>query len=187
MTRPQKCLGTLGLVVPYTIRTFGDPVLKQRAKDVTDIDGDLLSVVDTMFETMYEARGVGLAAPQVGISLRVFVVDCPEDPEDPESPLFRFVAVNPEILAASGEILSEEGCLSMPGVRESVKRHERVQLAALDADGKRFEITAGGLVARAIQHEMDHLDGRLFVDRLRGIKRDLILRKIRKLSRSGQW
>jgi peptide deformylase len=161
------------------LRFYGDPVLRLKAAPVPMPAGqELKELVADMFETCTAEEGAGLAAPQIGVSLRVFVVDCPEDPEDPESPIFRFVAVNPEVLAATGEVLSEEGCLSMPGVRDSVKRHERVQLSALDADGKPFEITARGLVARAIQHEMDHLDGILFVDRLSSLKRQLLKRQL---------
>jgi peptide deformylase len=161
------------------LRFYGDPVLRVKAAPVPRPGGpELKELVADMFETCTAEEGAGLAAPQIGVSLRVFVVDCPEDPEDPESPVQRFAAVNPRVVAAEGEILSEEGCLSMPGVRESVNRHARVHLAALDVDGRPFEITAGGLVARAIQHEMDHLDGILFVDRLSSLKRQLLKRQL---------
>ena len=161
------------------LRFYGDPVLRAKAAPVAEPGNrELKELVLDMFETCTAEDGAGLAAPQIGVSLRVFVVDCPEDPEDPESPILKFAAINPRIVAAEGEILSEEGCLSMPGVRESVKRHARVHLAAFDPDGKPFEITAGGLVARAIQHEMDHLEGILFVDRLSSLKRQLLKRQL---------
>jgi len=168
------------------LRFYGDPVLRQKAAQVPALGTrELEELVLDMFETCTAEEGAGLAAPQIGVSLRVFVVDCPEDPEDPESPVQRFAAVNPRLLAADGEILSEEGCLSMPGLRESVKRHARVKLAAQDVHGQPFEITAGGLVARAIQHEMDHLDGILFIDRLSSLKRQLLKRQLESIAAEG--
>jgi peptide deformylase len=169
------------------LRFYGDPLLRQPAAPVSQPGSrELRELVDDMFETCTAEEGAGLAAPQIGVSLRVFVVDCPEDPEDPESPVRRFAAVNPRVVATEGETLSEEGCLSMPGVRESVKRHARVRLAAFDVEGKPFEIWAGGLVARAIQHEMDHLDGVLFIDRLSSLKRQLLKRQLEAIAAEAQ-
>jgi len=168
------------------LRFYGDPVLRQKAMQVPALGTrELAELVSDMFETCTAEEGAGLAAPQIGVSLRVFVVDCPEDPEDPESPVQRFAAVNPRLVAGEGEILSEEGCLSMPGLRDSVKRHARVTLAAYDVHGQPFEITAGGLVARAIQHEMDHLDGILFIDRLSSLKRQLLKRQLESIAAEG--
>jgi peptide deformylase len=156
-------------------------VLRAKSAPVADLPpAELRALIADMFETCTAEEGAGLAAPQIGVSLRVFVVDCPEDPEDETSPVVRFAAVNPRVLAAEGEVLSQEGCLSIPGLRETVKRHARVKLAALDENLQPFEIEGRGLVARAIQHEMDHLDGILFIDRLEPVQRDRIKRKIKK-------
>jgi len=168
------------------LRFYGDPVLRQKAAQVPALGTrELEELIADMFETCTAEEGAGLAAPQIGVSLRVFVVDCPEDPEDPECPVQRFAAINPEILAAEGDTLSEEGCLSMPGLRETIRRYTRVTLAAQDVHGQPFEITAGGLVARAIQHEMDHLDGILFIDRLSSLKRQLIKRQLDSIAAEG--
>jgi peptide deformylase len=165
------------------LRFYGDPVLRQKAVPVADLGTrELEQLVADMFETCTAEEGAGLAAPQIGISQRVFVVDCPEDPDDDDGPVIRFAAINPQVVSATGEILSEEGCLSMPGLRESVKRHARVRLAAVDVAGRPFEIEAGGLVARAIQHEMDHLDGILFIDRLSSLKRQLLKRQLESIA-----
>jgi peptide deformylase len=157
-------------VVPYTIRTFGDPVLKQRAKDVTDIDGDLLRVVDTMFETMYEARGVGLAAPQVGIQKRFFTYDVDDDPG---------VLINPEIVDGSGEWVYDEGCLSVPGLHFEIVRPNLVTVRGLDLHGNEVIIEADELMGRLLQHEIDHLDGVLLLDRLEPEVRREALRALR--------
>ena len=161
------------------LRFYGDPVLRAKSAPVADLPpADLRALIADMFETCTAEEGAGLAAPQIGVSLRVFVVDCPEDPEDETSPIVRFAAVNPRVLAADGEVLSQEGCLSIPGLRETVKRHARVKLVALDENLQPFEIEGRGLVARAIQHEMDHLDGILFIDRLSSLKRQLLKREL---------
>jgi peptide deformylase len=162
---------------------FGDPVLQSRASDVSAFDGDLQTLIDDMIETMYAAPGIGLAAPQVGIPLRVFVVDLSlgRKAED------LIVMVNPEFLDRDGMQLEEEGCLSIPGFNATVVRPTRAVLQGLDRTGQRRTVEGSGLLARAFQHEMDHLDGTLFVDRLRGIKRDLIVRKIRKMIKAGTW
>jgi peptide deformylase len=132
---------------------------------------------------MYAAPGIGLAAPQVGVSLRIFVIDLSVG-RDPAGPL---VMINPEIVERDGVQLEEEGCLSMPGFNATVVRPSRVMVKGLDREGSEQRREGTGLLARALQHEIDHLDGTLFVDRLRGIKRDLIVKRIRKLTRSGKW
>src|SRR5688572_21767226 len=136
-----------------------------------------------MIETMYAAPGIGLAAPQIGVSLRIFVVDLSlgRKPDD----LLTFV--NPEFLEREGMQLEEEGCLSIPGFNATVARPSRAVLKGLNRDGQEQTVEASGLLARCFQHEMDHLEGTVFVDRLRGLQKDLIIRKIRKLSRSGKW
>jgi peptide deformylase len=136
-----------------------------------------------MIETMYAAPGIGLAAPQVGVPLRIFVVDVSVG-RDPSALL---TLINPEFVELDGVQLEEEGCLSVPGFNATVVRPSRVVVSGLDLDGNRRQHEGTGLLARAFQHEIDHLDGSLFVDRLRGIKRELIVRKIRKLSRAGKW
>ncbi len=162
-----------------SLRFYGDPVLRQKAAPVEAFaTAELRQLVADMYETCEAEEGAGLAAPQVGVSLQVFVVDCAENPEDPESPVQRFVAVNPEVVASQGLVHSEEGCLSIPGLRETVTRSARVILAARDVEGKPLQIEAGGLVARAIQHEVDHLNGILFVDRLSSLKRQLLKRHL---------
>jgi peptide deformylase len=162
---------------------FGDPVLQSRASDVPAIDDDLQTLIDDMIETMYAAPGIGLAAPQVGVPLRVFVVDLSlgRKAED------LIVMVNPEFVDRDGMQLEEEGCLSIPGFNATVVRPTRAVLQGLDRTGQRRTVEGSGLLARAFQHEMDHLEGTLFVDRLRGIKRDLIVRKIRKMIKAGTW
>jgi peptide deformylase len=161
------------------LRFYGDPVLRQKAQRVPELGSDeLRKLVADMFETCEAEEGAGLAAPQIGVSLQVFVVDCAEDPEDPESPVQRFAAVNPTVTRVEGEIPSEEGCLSIPGVRETITRRARVTLAAFDVEGKPFQVEARGLVARAIQHEMDHLAGVLFIDRLSSLKRQFLKRQL---------
>jgi len=165
------------------ILKFGDTTLHSPALPVDAITPDIERLIDDMIETMYAAPGVGLAAPQVGEPLRVFVVDVSVG-RDPTGLL---VMVNPEFVEREGTQLEEEGCLSVPGFNATVARPTRVVLKALDRGGHEQRHEASGLLARAFQHEMDHLDGVLFVDRLRGLKRDLIVRKIRKLARSGKW
>lgn len=162
---------------------FGDPVLQSRASDVPVIDSDLHKLIDDMIETMYAAPGIGLAAPQIGVPLRVFVVDLSVGRKAEDL----IVMVNPEFVEREGMQLEEEGCLSVPGFNATVVRPTRAILQGLDRAGERRTVEASGLLARAFQHEMDHLDGTLFVDRLRGIKRDLIVRKIRKMIKAGTW
>ena len=162
----------------YPVRVFGDPVLKQKAKDVTDLDGALARFVDTMVDTMYEASGVGLAAPQVGVQKRMFTFDVGEGPQ---------VLINPEVAEATGEWVYEEGCLSIPGFREDVRRALKVRVRAQNMEGEFFEIHGEVLLARAMQHELDHLNGILFINHISPLKRDLIRRKIRKLVKAGEW
>jgi len=165
------------------ILKYGDEALHQRAGAVGAITSDVEHVIDDMIETMYAAPGIGLAAPQVGVPLRIFVIDLSVG-RDPNGLI---VMVNPEFAELDGVQLEEEGCLSLPTFNATVMRPARVVVKGLDRTGQPQEREATGLLARAFQHEMDHLDGTLFVERLRGIKRDLILRRIRKLSRAGKW
>jgi peptide deformylase len=165
------------------ILKYGDSVLHDRAHAVDAITPDIDRLIDDMTETMYAAPGVGLAAPQVGVLLRIFVVDISLG-RDPAGLL---VMINPEFVERDGLQLEEEGCLSVPGFNATVVRPTRAVVKGLDRNGDVQQIEGTGLLARAFQHEMDHLDGTLFVDRIRGIKRDLIVRKIRKLSRAGKW
>jgi peptide deformylase len=165
------------------ILKYGDAVLHQRAQDVDAITPDIDRLVEDMIETMYAAPGVGLAAPQVGVPLRVFVVDISVG-RDPAGPI---VMINPAFVERDGMQLEDEGCLSVPGFNATVVRPSKVVIKGLDRNGTEHQREGTGLLARAFQHEMDHLDGTLFVDLLRGIKRDLIVRRIRKLSRAGKW
>jgi peptide deformylase len=165
------------------ILKYGDTTLHDRARPVDAITADVERLIDDMIETMYAAPGVGLAAPQVGVSLRVFIVDISVG-RDPHGLI---VMVNPQFVEREGMQLEEEGCLSVPGFNATVVRASKVVVKGLDRSGAEHQQEGTGLLARAFQHEMDHLDGTLFVDRLRGIKRDLIVRKIRKLTRAGKW
>ena len=165
------------------ILKYGDSGLHQKARGVDAMTADIDRLVDDMIETMYAAPGVGLAAPQVGVALRIFVVDISVG-RNPDGLL---VLINPEFVERDGVQLEEEGCLSVPGFNATVVRPTRVVVKALDRHGEPQQHEGTDLLARAFQHEMDHLDGMLFVDRLRGIKRDLIVRKIHKLTRAGKW
>jgi peptide deformylase len=165
------------------ILKYGDRMLHEPAGPVATVTAEIARIIDDMIETMYAAPGVGLAAPQIGVPLRIFVVDISVG-RDPSGLL---VFVNPEIVERDGMQLEEEGCLSIPGFEATVVRPARLVLRGLDRDGTEQRHDSSGLLARAFQHEMDHLDGTLFVDRLRGIKRDLIVRRIKKLTRAGKW
>lgn len=159
------------------IRLFGDPVLREPAEPVAAVDDDVRALVADLVETMYEADGVGLAAPQVGVGLRVIVVDTRE-----EEGAGALALINPRIADTSAETdRAEEGCLSIPGIADIVERPVRVVVEALDPDGEPVRIEADGLSARALQHEVDHLDGVLFLDRLSALKRKMALQKWRKL------
>ena len=165
------------------ILKYGDSVLHEKARTVDAMTPDVDRLVEDMIETMYAAPGVGLAAPQVGVPLRLFVVDVSIG-RDAAGLL---VVINPEFVERDGMQLEEEGCLSVPGFNATVVRPMRAVVKGLDRNGNPQQYEGTGLLARAFQHEMDHLDGTLFVDRLRGIKRDLIVRRIRKLTRAGKW
>jgi peptide deformylase len=167
----------------YPIVKFPDPILQQPAEPVTVFDAELRKLVDDMFTSMYDAQGIGLAAPQIGISKRLTVIDLSfqKRPED------KIVLINPEVIEIKGKQVEEEGCLSLPEIRDRVVRAAEVKVRAQDAEGKPIEVEGTELLARAIQHEIDHLDGILFIFRLSRLKRDLQLRKIRKLQRAGEW
>jgi len=165
------------------ILKYGDSLLHERARSVDQITPDVERLIDDMIETMYAAPGIGLAAPQVGERLRVFVVDTSVG-RDPNGLL---VMINPEVIERDGIQLEEEGCLSVPGFNATVVRPARIVIKAQDRNGDVFQCEGTELLARAFQHELDHLDGLLFVEHLRGVKRDMIVRKIRKLTRSGKW
>lgn len=161
----------------------GAAVLQQPAGPVDAITPEILALLDDMAETMYAAPGIGLAAPQVGVPLRIFLVDLSVG-RDPRGLI---TMINPAFDARDGMQLEEEGCLSVPGFTATVARPLRAIVRGLNRDGREHVIEGTGLLARAFQHEMDHLDGRLFLDRLHGIKRDVIVRKIKKLARAGEW
>jgi peptide deformylase len=167
----------------YPIVKFGDPVLEKRAEPVTLFDDDLRKLVEDMFESMYAAHGVGLAAPQIGISKRLAVIDITFK-EDPDAKL---VLVNPEIIQTAGRHTQTEGCLSIPEFRESVTRPQTVTIRAQDVNGKFYEKTGEELLARAFLHETDHLNGKLYISHISALKRDLMKRKIRKLMKAGEW
>jgi peptide deformylase len=171
------------LVVIRPILRYGAHVLHQPASSVPEVTPGIQQTIDDMIQTMYAAPGIGLAATQIGVDLRIFVADISvgRNPSD----LLAFV--NPEFVEREGMQLEEEGCLSVPGFNATVARPARVVLKGLDREGREQIVEGTGLLARCFQHEMDHLDGTVFVERLRGLQKDLILRKIRKLSRAGKW
>lgn len=167
--------GSLGIVAaPYSIRVVGDPVLRSAAAEITDIDGRLVKLADDMFETMYEAPGLGLAAPQVGVGKRLFVYDL--DPEDRGEP---GVLVNPRIVESRGEWTYEEGCLSIPGMSFEILRPKEVHLVGFDLEGNEVSIEADELTARLFQHELDHLDGVLMTERMDPDTKKAALKEIR--------
>jgi peptide deformylase len=167
----------------YPIVKFPDPILQRPTEAVTVFDDDLRRLVDDMFESMYVAHGIGLAAPQIGIPKRLTVIDLSfqKTAED------KVALINPEVVTKEGKIFEEEGCLSLPDIREKVARAAKVKIRAQDLEGNWFEREAEDLLARAFQHEIDHLDGILFIFRISALKRDFVLRKIRKLQRAGEW
>ncbi len=162
---------------------YPEPVLQQPGEPVTEFDKDLRKFVADMFETMYAASGIGLAAPQVAVPKRVTVIDLSMG-KDPDQKL---VLINPEIILQEGKQYEEEGCLSFPEIREKVQRAFKVRIRAQDENGKWFEMDGEELLSRAFQHEIDHLDGKLFIFRMSALKRDLALRRIRKMQREGEW
>jgi len=168
----------------YPIVKLGDPVLETEAADVTEFDTpELHKFLDDMFESMYAAKGVGLAAPQIGVGRKIAVIDVSngERPED------KLVLINPTIVKVDGKQEGEEGCLSIPGFREQVRRGRSVTIRAQDAKGEVFEKTGEDLLARAFLHETDHLYGKLYITHISALKRDLMKRKIKKLQRAGDW
>jgi len=167
----------------YPIVKYGDPVLETAAAPVTEFDDKLKQLVDDMFESMYEAQGVGLAAPQIGISLKISVIDT-SFKEDPGA---RLVLANPEIVSIEGKQSGGEGCLSIPDFREKLARGKKVTIRAQDINGNWYEKTAEDLLARAFQHEIDHLNGTLYIHHLSALKRDMMKRKIKRMKRQGEW
>ena len=165
------------------ILRYGEKPLHVTADEVARFDDDLQRLIDDMIETMYAAPGVGLAAPQIGVPLRLFTIDLSVGKTTGQL----IVMVNPTFVERDGTQLEEEGCLSAPGFNATVVRPKRVVVKGLNRDGVEQTIEGTELLARAFQHEMDHLDGVVFIDRLRGIKRDLIVRKIQKLKKTGKW
>ena len=162
---------------------YPEPVLQQPGEPVTEFDAELRKLIADLFETMYASQGIGLAAQQVGVAKRVAVVDLSQAKE----PAKKLVLVNPEVIFQEGKQYEEEGCLSFPDIREKVSRAAKVRIRAQDEKGKWFEMDADELLSRAFQHEIDHLDGTLFFFRMSALKRDLNLRKIRKMQREGKW
>jgi len=168
----------------YPVVRFGDSVLETEAANVTEFDTlELHKFLDDMFESMYAAKGVGLAAPQIGVGKKIAVIDC----SNGENPDEKIVIINPKIVHMEGKQVGEEGCLSIPGFREQVRRAKRVTVRAQNARGEEFEMTGEDLLARAFLHETEHLYGRLYITHISALKRDLIKRKIKKMQRAGEW
>jgi peptide deformylase len=168
----------------YPIVKFGDPVLEREADNVNEFDTpELHKLLEDMFESMYAAKGVGLAAPQIGIGRKIAVIDVSngQNPDD------KLVLINPKIMLVEGKQVGEEGCLSIPGFREQVRRGRKVTIHAQNAKGEEFEMTGEDLLARAFLHETEHLMGRLYITHISALKRDLMKRKIKKLQRAGDW
>jgi peptide deformylase len=167
----------------YPIVKYGAPVLEKPSATITEFDDELQQLADDMFESMYAAHGVGLAAPQIGISKRMAVIDVTFK-EDPDA---KIVLVNPEIIHVAGRITSNEGCLSLPEFREKVTRARRVTARAQNLKGETIEVTGEELLARALLHETDHLNGKLYISHISALKRDMLKRKIRKMVKAGEW
>jgi peptide deformylase len=168
----------------YPIVKYGNQVLERPAATVTEFDTpELHKFLEDMFESMYAAKGVGLAATQIGVSKRIAVIDC----SCGEDPAQKIVLINPEIVRLEGKQKGEEGCLSIPGFREEVTRGKKATIRAQNAQGETFEMTGEDLLARAFQHETDHLFGKLYISHISALKRDLIRRKVKKLSKAGEW
>ena len=167
----------------HEVIKYPDPVLSTPASDVTEFDDELATLVEEMFDSMYAAQGIGLAAPQINISRRITVIDTSfkERTED------KIVLINPRITEKEGQQFEEEGCLSLPEIREKVKRSAWVKVRAQNVKGEWFEVEGTELLARALQHEIDHLNGILFIDHLSRLKRDFVHRRIRKLQKNGEW
>ena len=168
----------------YPIVKLGNPVLEREAEDVTEFDTPALATfIEDMFESMYAAKGVGLAATQIGVSQKIAVIDV----SNGEKPEEKLVLINPKILKVEGRQIGEEGCLSIPGFREQVRRGKRVTIRAQNVKGEEFEMTGEDLLARAFLHETDHLYGRLYFTHISTLKREVMRRKIKKLQRDGEW
>jgi len=171
-----------GLKIHEVVK-YPDPVLARPGESVMVFDGALKTLIAEMFESMYVAQGIGLAAPQISISKRITVIDTSfkKNPKD------KLVLINPEVIDKRGKQVEEEGCLSLPDIREKVQRAAWVKVKAQNEHGKWFEVEGEELLARALLHEIDHLDGVLFIDRISRLKRELVLRRIRKLQKNGEW
>jgi peptide deformylase len=167
----------------HEVLKYPHPVLAKKGERVTEFNAELEKLIEEMFDSMYAAEGIGLAAPQIGISKQITVIDVSfaERPED------KLVLINPEVIEREGSQIEEEGCLSLPDIRGKVKRSAWVKVRAQNEKGEVFEVEGEELLARAIEHEVDHLHGILFIDRLSMLKRDLLLRRIKKLIRNGEW
>ena len=174
----KKRVGKIHEIVKYP-----DPVLAKPGETVTVFDAALKQLVEEMFESMYVAQGIGLAAPQINISQRITVIDV----SFKKNPKEKLVLINPEIIDRTGKTVEEEGCLSLPDIREKVTRAEWVKVRAQDVNGEWFEVEGEELLARAFQHETDHLNGTLYISHISPLKRDLIRRKIRKLQKANEW
>jgi peptide deformylase len=177
----EKTGGTINKI--HEVVKWPAPVLSKPGEPVTVFDAKLKKLVEEMFESMYAAQGIGLAAPQISLSQRLTVIDC----SFKKNPDEKVVLINPEIVARKGKQVEEEGCLSLPEIREKVTRAEWVKVRAQDVTGKWFEAEGTELLARAMQHEIDHLDGVLFIDRLSRLKREMVIRKIKKMQKNGEW
>ena len=162
---------------------YPDPVLARPGEPITEFNAELRKFVADMFETMYDGQGIGLAAPQVNVSKRLLTIDLSlgKEPKD------KLVLINPEIIFSEGKVYAEEGCLSFPEIREKVTRHAKVRIRAQDEHGKWFEMDGEDVLSRCLQHDIDHVDGVQFIYRMSALKRDLVLRKIRKMQRDGKW
>jgi peptide deformylase len=174
----------------HKIVKYGDPVLEREGEDVAEFGTpELRQFVDDMFESMYAAKGVGLAAPQIAVSRKIAVIDISGGLKDEEGapPPEKIVLINPKIISKEGKQIGEEGCLSIPGFREQVRRAKKVTVSAQDIEGAWFEKTGEDLLARAIQHEIDHLHGVLFISHISSLKREIIKSKIKKMVKAGEW
>ena len=167
----------------HEVVKYPDPVLARRGEAITEFGPELKTLVDEMFDSMYAAQGIGLAAPQISLSKRITVVDV----SFKKDPAQKIALINPEVVERTGKQMEEEGCLSLPEIREKVDRAARVKVRAQNAQGEFYEVEGEELLARALQHEIDHLDGVLFIDRISRLKREMVLRKIRKLQKNGEW
>src|SRR5579871_368299 len=173
----------------HKIVKYGDPVLEREGENVTEFGTpELREFVDDLFESMYAAKGVGLAAPQLGVSRKITVIDISGGVKDEGAPPSeKIVLINPKIIAKEGKQVGEEGCLSIPGFREQVRRAKKVTVRAQNVEGEWFERSGEDLLARAMQHEIDHLNGILFISHISSLKREIIKNKIKKLVKAGEW